>query len=123
MSKPTEEQIAKLPKWAQEHIRTLEQQRREVVGVLEDFTQAHATGPVRCRMMVSDGEAERGPSHREVRFDARWIEIEHVGVHLGITLAHDEIRLAYTTAGRSSGCVYLKPTSFQQFTLKAKLEH
>lgn len=123
MSKPTAEQIAKLPKWAQEHIQTLERQRREVVGVLEDFTQVNNTGPVRCRMMVSDGEAERGPSHREVRFDARWIEIEHADVKLDITLAHDEIRLSYTQLGRASGCVYLKPTSFQQFTLKAKLEH
>lgn len=122
MSKPTAEQIAKLPKWAQEHIQTLERQRREVVGVLEDFTQANNTGPVRCRIMVSDGEGV-GPSHREVRFDAHWIEIDHAGVSLSITLAHDEIRVAYSQEKRASGCVYLKPTSFQQFTLKDKLEH
>lgn len=114
--------ISKLPKWAQEQMMDLERQRREAVLALEDFTSKNDTGPVRCRLMVSDGES-RGPTHREVRFDARWVEIEHAGVDLSLTLAGDEIRVAYSTTKSPSGCVYLKPTSFQQFSLKNKLEH
>lgn len=113
--------ISKLPKWAQELIKDLERQRQAAVSALEDFTKANDTGPVRVRMMVCDGES-RGPSSREVRFDAHWLEVEHAGVHLGITLAGDEIRLSYSPVGRSSGAVYLKPTSFQQFSLKPTLE-
>ena len=114
--------ITKLPKWAQEKIRDLERQRQEAVSALRDFTEAHDTGAVRCRLLVCDGES-KGPTYREVRFDARWIEIEHAGVKLDVTLPSDEIRVAYSTPGRASGCVYLQPTSFQQFKLKAKLEH
>ena len=121
MSRPTSEQIVKLPKWAQEHIRDLERQRMAAVEALEDFTAKNDTGPVCCRLMVSDG-ASRGPSSRQVRFDARWVEIDHAGVHVDLTLAEGEVRVAYTLSARAAGCVYLQPTSFQQFKLKSKLE-
>ncbi len=113
--------ITKLPKWAQERIRNLERQRIAAVEALDDFEAAHATGPVTVHQMVSDKSG--GPSSRKVRFDAHWLTIEHAGVALDITLADDEIRVSYTQ-GKSmpSSPVYLQPTSFQQFKLKAKLE-
>jgi hypothetical protein len=115
MTIPSVEQLAKLPQWARTRINDLEMQRDAAVRELDAFVSTHDTGPVMVHLMstTSDG----GPTHREVRFDAHWIQIDHCGIRLDITLAEGELRLAYGTRSNRTGAVYLKPTSFQQLSL------
>ena len=116
MNAPTSEQIAKLPKWAQDHIENLSRQRKAAVAELDEFVAKHESGAVAVRLMTSDNDG--GPTQRQVRFDAHWLEIQHEGIKLDITLAEGELRLAYADRGNRRDAVHFVPTSHQQFALR-----
>lgn len=113
----TIEQIEKLPKWAQEHIRQLEGQRNSAVRALQRFCESNSTGAIVAPQLVCDSSP---PSHREARYNWHNLEVRHVGVRLRITLYDDRINLSYTSESRELDYVYFTPASFQQFNLSMR---
>ena len=61
MTKPTDEQVAKLPKWAQDRIRDLEREREAAVQSLNEFVDQQSPTDVWIDDAPCTGE-ERGPT-------------------------------------------------------------
>ena len=109
--------IEKLPKWAQEHIDTLERQRDAAVGQLRKFTDEQTPARIWIEDSACTGE-ERGPTTRKRYVDGHFLEIEHAGVHVSITLAEGEIRFSYGAKQYSISPMWLLPSGWQQFAIK-----
>lgn len=116
MRTPSDEQIERLPQWAQAYIKDLRRQRAIAISELQEFVDAHATGAVAVRLMTSDGES-RGPTLRTVRFDAHMLELTHAGVKVDIVLADGEVRVSYEGTPYGTRAV-LVPTSYQSMRLE-----
>lgn len=127
MNSPTPEQIAKLPRWTQDHIITLQRERDNAVQALKDFCDAETPSPIFYDDLVSDGD-KIGPSVRRKYIQNRKLEILHHGVSLSILLARKDdgqrnggIQLQWTAEKRQmNGQVAAIPTGFQMIELVAK---
>lgn len=115
---------AKLPKWAQEHIRDLERERETAIGALNEHLDNQTPTPFYVDTMESIGESA-GPTQMRFYFPAdHKMEATHKGVTLSISLREDGINLQWSEGDNnwSMGEVAFIPGSFQQARLVAK-EH
>lgn len=113
---PTKDQIQKLPKWAQEHLRDLSRQREEAVRTLNKLIdEAHP-----CL-----GE-NPGPSFKTRYVQTDHIKVAHAGVELHVLIRDNgdngsgRICLQWNDPKRTCGDIQMKPVSFQSIELQSK---
>lgn len=83
--KPTPEQIAKLPKWAQEYIVSIERERDGALAMIQKFNDAQTPSPFfldewYCQPRIT----------RYIQSPTNRISCNHAGVHLELYLAPAE---------------------------------
>lgn len=119
MTDPTSEQIAKLPKWAQEYIRQLERERAEAIRALNRYCDDQTPSAFRIHELESTGETV-GPSQKTRHIQTHKMEVDWQGVELTIILRNDSIDLQWRgSAGVTSECAFI-PRSFQAANLKSR---
>jgi C4-dicarboxylate-specific signal transduction histidine kinase len=124
---PTQEQIAKLPQWAQRHIETLDRQREAALRALRQFTDEQTASPFSFDEHACIGN--RGPDTFTRFVQARVMTVSHAGVMLTVRCWEpNEIGLqwgAYDEGGPRSRAymqqdeVAFVPASFQSARLVA----
>lgn len=82
MEAPTAEQIAKLPKWAQEHIASLTRDLASAVTTLNQMGDSQTPSP----FWVDDWYVNP-PLRRYMQSSMNRMVVEHAGVHLEVYLA------------------------------------
>lgn len=66
---PTTEQIAKLPKWAQDHIARIERRRADAVRQLEEYCDTVTPSPIKFdNWRINDGEKVKYIQADEITF-------------------------------------------------------
>ena len=117
---PTPEQIAKLPKWAQERMEDLERRTRVAEQRLKEYLDAQAPSEFYVEEYVSTGEG----SDKHVR---RFIQtykmaVERDGVKLTILLRQDEkgIELQWNSTSRLMSEVAMVPLAFNKVKIVDK---
>ncbi len=85
MTAPTQEQIAKLPKWAQDYIVSLERSKATAQRELSEYADSTSPSPFSVSEMV---EGQNGWETQKRYIQARSINIKWKGVFLTVT-AHD----------------------------------
>lgn len=122
MNRPTDDQLAKLPKYAQAYIQDLERKHENVLKIMRSMEAEQPKGKVWEDTFEHTGE-ERGGSRVIRYFPCNHLEIESAGVRLSICgLWNDEeIQLSWRPAGQGHplGDVLFIPTSYQQAKLVA----
>lgn len=124
--KPTPEQIAKLPKWAQDEIKSLARQRDAAIRALNEYVDNQTESPFYTEDNECTGE-QSGPTNRRRYIQAHKIEVQWRGVYLRVD-ANDfgqsghGIRIQWSGGdGRLTGReVAFIPGSYQQARLVAK---
>lgn len=115
---PTKEQLARLPKWAQQHMAALQRERDTAVKAFREYEDGQTPSKIWCeRLTYLDGS---GPTLHRNYFQADSIEMEYAGVHLDVNLRNaDGIKLCWRPAGSSvtMGPICLIPESYQQVRL------
>ena len=115
----TPEQIAKLPKWAQDHIKKIERERDIAVRELNEWCDSQTPSKVRIDELVVTGE-ERGPSHKVRYVQTERATFTHSGVELDVSVFRDgEISLQWS-AEDSHGDVAMIPESGNRVRLVSK---
>ena len=104
--KPTNEQIAKLPKWAQDHIENIERERFTAVRALNEYCDETTKSPFVIEDYVCTGEST-GPSIKRRYVQAHWMKVEYGGVELRISAnSHNERRgidLSWSSPNHGTG--------------------
>lgn len=124
MNTITPEQIAKLPKWAQEHVRFISMQRDAAVKALNRFNDSQTESPFFVEDHVCSGESS-GPSTKKMFIQAYCMSVNWRGVLLKID-ANDYgqsghgIRLQWNGADRTIEEIAFIPTSFQSAKILTK---
>ena len=116
----TSERVEKLPKWVQEHIRKLKNERDQAVQQLEKIEAQQQETKVWTDELVNDGKT----SIRRRYFNADQLTIKNGGVMLTISGLYDEkegIRLSWRPAdkGHKVGNIFFIPKAYQQAQLLA----
>lgn len=123
MSTPTAEQIAHLPKWAQDHIAKLERERSVSVRALNEYLDNQTESPFRYWDLIGTGEKfGGGPSSKTHFVQTNKMEVHWAGIELAILIREkqQELDLQWcASAGRITE-VALIPQSFQSVRLKAR---
>lgn len=120
MNEFTQEEKAKLPKWALQKIEMLEAERRTAVDALLRYTDEQAESPFRITELECIGE-QVGPTFLTRYIQARKMEIVWKGVELTVITKDDGIFLSWATDSQSArDFVGLVPTAFQQAMLRAE---
>jgi len=83
--KPTPEQIAKLPKWAQEHIRDIERQLSAATTALDQIKDQQTPSPIYLDDWYCTPRMKR-----YIQSPTGHLTIQHAGVHLDIFLAPEK---------------------------------
>jgi hypothetical protein len=118
VSQPTPEQIAKLPKWAQEHIEDKERQRFVAQRRLDELVDSTTPSPFWHESNDCTGP-NNGVQHKKhfVQAHSRFC-VEYAGVHLEIVLRdHRSMELQWTNPERGCGELACVPESFQKVRL------
>lgn len=121
--KPTSEQLAKLPKWAQDHIEDLTRQRDASVESLNKFCDSQTPSRFRVEDRPCTGESA-GPSHKVCYIQGHTLYVEWAGIELRIDAndygnRENEIGLSWSTADGTRE-VAMVPRSFNAVNLKTK---
>lgn len=123
MSNPTEDQIAKLPAWAREHIKEISRQREMAIRTLNEFMDNDKPSPFFFEDNPCTGE-NTGPSTKRHYIQAHTINVNWRGVQLRID-ANDYgnsghgIRLQWS-GKHNAGEAALIPISFQYARIVSK---
>ena len=84
--KPTPEQIAKLPQWAQEHIKYLNMERDTAIRALNEHIDHQTPSPLYWDQYLSTGEGNSGgltgPTNKRFYVQNHRMTVEHAGVLL-----------------------------------------
>jgi len=114
LNQPTPKQLARLPKWAQEHIADLDRQRRVAIRALERFQDSNEPTPVSYEEFENlDG----APQFFKRYIDTHCVEFTKNGVTLTVTLLDDTRGIALSwgpEGGHGLGDMCFTPTSYQQ---------
>lgn len=111
--KPTIEQLAKLPKWAQDHIKTLQRERDTAVRALNEWRDTQTPSSIYTDELLSMGE-EGGPSFKRRYIQGRKLTFIHAGIRLDVnTHFEDVIKLQWDSEKRTSADIALIPASYQ----------
>ena len=86
--------LEKLPKWAQEHIKTITMQREAAVSALNDFTDSQTESPVYYELHPCDG-CQQGPSFRKHYIQTNAVHFNYGGVDLRVSVWNNEITLSW----------------------------
>lgn len=117
---PTPEQIAKLPKWAQDHITALTRQRDTAVRQMNEAADKDTPAPFffEDHVCIKDGS----PDVVRRYIQSRWIRFEHLG--LSVTLLLREMHrgkyvldIQYGGAMRLNEEILMQPRSYQNIYL------
>ena len=118
MSEFTQEEKAKLPKWALQKIEMLEAERRAAVTALQRYTDEQTESPFRITELECIGE-QVGPTFLTRYIQAYKMEIAWKGVELTVITKDDGIFLSWVAENQSvRNFVGLVPTAFQQAMLR-----
>ena len=123
---PTGEQIAKLPKWAQEYIADISRERYVAVRALNEYCDDSTPSPFSVEELLCVGNGA-GPSSKLRYIQAHTIDVRWRGVRLSVS-AHNYsntgtgIRLRWRTDDRAEREVAMIPESYQCVRLVAKEE-
>jgi hypothetical protein len=121
--KPTPEQITKLPKWVQDHIKDITRERDVSVHSLNEYCDESTPSPFEISEHVCTGETQ-GPSLKRRYIQAHTITVRWRGVEL-IVYANDYnhrdgIEIQWSSDnGAHSECAFI-PKSYQQAVIKSK---
>lgn len=117
---PTPEQIAKLPKWAQERMADLERRARVAETALKDNLDSQTPSEFYVEEYVTQPEGK--DQYRKRFIQTYKMAVEHDGVKLTILLRQDErgIDLQWNSTNRLMNEVALVPLSFNKVKIVAK---
>ena len=103
--------LKRLPKWAQEYIKSIEREREETIKTLNEFRDNQTPSEFYCDRLVCTGE-KTGPSVKRHYFSASQgrLVAAHAGVKLEIILRDGLIDLSY---GREDDRIDLTPAILQ----------
>ena len=117
MNELTPEQIAKLPRWAQDHIKDLDRRMKTAERTLTEYTDAQTPSEFYHDDMVCVG----GGSPKYIR---RYVQtykmtIERNGVQVTALLRQDEpgIELSFSNANHATAQVAIIASSFNKLTI------
>lgn len=124
MNEPTPEQLAKLPKWAQDHIKHLTTSNNAIKSSLKQFNDSQTPSPIWVDEWLQDPRIKRyiQAPHCNVIFS-------HKGVDMRVMLAGEKdpsrapgIEISYSRTGRwgDAGEIALVPKSHGLFQLISK---
>lgn len=117
---PTPEQIAKLPKWAQEHIADLSRRQQNAERALNEFKDNQTP----CEFYTEDYLCVGAKSNEYVKryIQAHKVCVERDGVKLTILLRQDEkgLDLQWRSTDRLMNEVAMVPTSFNKVKIVSK---
>lgn len=118
--KPTPEQISKLPRWAQEHIADIEQQRFVAIRALNEYQDSQTESPFRCRDFECTGEGKEQLKTRFVQTNK--MEVHWAGVELTVLIRPNvqEIYLQWCATDDRIREIAFIPMAFGSARLKAK---
>jgi hypothetical protein len=120
MDKQLEAKIAKLPKWAQEHIEKITRERETAISALNEWTDSQTESPFCIEDFLCTGE-EKGPSFKKRYIQTHNISVTWAGVCLEIRLREDEIDLSWCGGTRhSTSDAAFIPYSYQQARIKSR---
>lgn len=109
--------VSKLPKWAQEKIRSLEREKAASINALNRYLDEQTGSCFSVQELVSTGE-KVGPSFKTRFVQAHKMNVRHAGLDLSIsTLDERGIELAWTPINQSIDDVAFIPVSFQRAML------
>ncbi len=114
-----DEQIAKLPKWAQEHIRNLSRERQVAVDALNKWVDEQTPAPFRIDELECLGE-QQGPTRKVRYIQGTRLQVYFADVRLDVTLRDKAIDLQWGTPRNHAGDICFQPRSFQSAYLIAK---
>jgi len=117
---PIPEQVAKLPKWAQERLADLERRTREAEVHLKNNLDAQTPSEFYVEEYVGVGEGSGKYVKRYVQ--TYKMAVEHDGVKLTILLRQDEkgIELQWNSTSRLMNEMAMVPLSFNKVKIVAK---
>lgn len=120
---PTEEQIAKLPKWAQDHIKEITRERELSVRALNQYCDDSTPSPFEILDFVCTGE-QAGPSAKARYIQAHSLRVKWRGVELRIDandygVSGKGIRLQWEPDGYGKDCAMI-PLSYNSVKLVCK---
>lgn len=114
------EQMSKLPKWAQGHINKVERERDMAIRTLNEFRDESTPSPFSYEKNPCTGERS-GPVHRQVFIQTHSIEVNHRGIFLRVCAVDDRFELSWCGGDRHSlNEVAMIPESYQRVRLVAK---
>ncbi len=117
---PTAEKIAKLPKWAQEHIANLDRRMELAERKLKEFEDAQTPSEFFYDDYVCVGDGSPPNVRRYVQ--THKISVVRDGVRVDIMLRLDEKGIEISWGDEFRGCreIAMVPTSFQKIKLVKK---
>ena len=109
----------KLPKWAQDYIKTLQRERQAAVDSLNQYLDNQSPSSFFILDLVSTGE-KVGPSFKQRFIQTHNMEVVHDGVYLRIVLRKGQIDLQWRDADEHHREVALIPSSYMSARLVSK---
>ena len=127
-TEPTAEMLAKLPLWAQMHIKDLAARQEMAYGALKTFQDGQTPTGVFYETHVRGTAANANQHHAKCYVPAEVLHIEHGDVELRVSLVTEDtfagplksIALAWSSPKRVCAHIALVPTSFQAVSLFSK---
>ena len=123
MSEPlTESDMAKLPKWAREHIRDVNRERDIAIRALNKYVDSQTPSPFLIEELESTGE-KTGPSFKVRYIQTHRIAVRYAGIYLDVKLplrGEKHISLQWSAEDRSCRDIAMIPESFCQVRLVTK---
>jgi hypothetical protein len=121
--KATPEQIAKLPKWAQDHINAITRERDISVRSLNEYCDSTTPSPFEISEYVCTGE-KHGPSMKRRYIQAHTITVKWRGIELCVGAndyghSGNGIRLTWSGKNGHDDCALI-PVSHQTAVIKSK---
>lgn len=116
MNKPTQAQIDKLPKWVQEHIKTLERERAVSIQALDDYLSTNTWSPFSIEDTICTGE-HQGPTTKTRYIKTEEMRVEHAGIELYIHCDDKCIVLQWEDSEQLGCEVAVVPQSYQRIHL------
>ena len=113
-----EYKIAKLPKWAQEHINSLSRQREIAIKELHESLDTQTKSPfyIDDHVCLEKG----GPTSIRKYIQTHKITVHHQGVELTVILRNKEIDIQWGAGNGSLQEVAFIPESYQKARLVSK---
>jgi hypothetical protein len=116
LTEKQKEQLTKLPKWVQVHLRDLERQREEAIRSLDGFTARQRPSKIWTEDWICDGES-RGPTTRKFFVQSNSVNILHNEIELRILCRDEGIDLSWSGPKYSVRDVPMIPKSSNEVYL------